>query len=187
MNAVRNACISHGAYLPSFPLKDMSLDDLEHTASSPHRFRALIQEHDGVRLAAPLLTRRLMPRAPRQPGHKLGLIRWLLYLVAVSFWPQFHQVICSFGTLVSTLDFTSSYFQLQHSVLRGIRMTFGLTISRQQTSKGFTLSRDSLPIQGMQTSHLPSSYSDVSVIALIWLSLSRMKSTPTQCLQLFIG
>jgi len=68
MNAVRNACISHGAYLPSFPLKDMSLDDLEHTASCPRRFRAMIQEHDGEQLATPLLTRHFIPRVPRQLG-----------------------------------------------------------------------------------------------------------------------
>jgi hypothetical protein len=69
MNAVRNACISYGAYLPSFPLKEMSLDDLEHTALSPHRFRGMIQEHDGGLLAAPLLMRLFMPRVrPRQLG-----------------------------------------------------------------------------------------------------------------------
>ena len=48
--------------MPSFPLKEMSLDDLEHTASSPHRFRALIQEHDGAQLPAPLVTRMFRPR-----------------------------------------------------------------------------------------------------------------------------
>lgn len=62
MNAVRNACTSYGAYFPSFPLKELSLDDLEHTASSPHRFRALIEEHDGAQLPAPLLTRLFRPR-----------------------------------------------------------------------------------------------------------------------------
>ena len=68
MNAVHNVCITHGAFLPSFPLEEMSLDDLEHTALSPHRFQAVIQEYDG-HSTEPLLTRKFVPWVqPRQSG-----------------------------------------------------------------------------------------------------------------------
>ena len=68
MNAVHNVCITHGAFLPSFPLEEMSLDDLEHTALSPHRFQAVIQKYDG-HSTEPLLTRKFVPRVqPRQSG-----------------------------------------------------------------------------------------------------------------------
>ncbi|EDR03649.1 uncharacterized protein LACBIDRAFT_307066 [Laccaria bicolor S238N-H82] len=68
MNAVHNVCITHGAFLPSFPLEEMSLDDLEHTALSPRRFQAVIQKYDG-HPTEPLLTRKFVPRLqPRQSG-----------------------------------------------------------------------------------------------------------------------
>ena len=54
MNAVRNISIAQGAFLPSFPLQEMSLDDLEHAALSPRRLWALISKAD---VTKPFLTR----------------------------------------------------------------------------------------------------------------------------------
>jgi hypothetical protein len=58
MNAVRNVSIAQGAFLPSFPLEQMSLDDLEHAALSPRRLRARFQKADRT---TPFLTRLFTP------------------------------------------------------------------------------------------------------------------------------
>lgn len=62
MNAVRNVSVAQGAFLPSFPLQEMSLDDLEHAALSPRRLWALIGKADVMK---PFLIRVFTPRTSR--------------------------------------------------------------------------------------------------------------------------
>ena len=60
MNAFRNVSIAQGVFLPSFPVEQMSLDDLEHAALSPRRLRARFQKADRT---TPFLTHRVTPHS----------------------------------------------------------------------------------------------------------------------------
>ncbi|EDR02541.1 uncharacterized protein LACBIDRAFT_295431 [Laccaria bicolor S238N-H82] len=66
VNALRNVSIAQGVFLPSFPVEQMSSDDLEHAALSPHQSRARFQKADKT---TPFLTR---PFAPHFQGGDLA-------------------------------------------------------------------------------------------------------------------
>ncbi|EDR02542.1 uncharacterized protein LACBIDRAFT_309499 [Laccaria bicolor S238N-H82] len=58
VNALRNVSIAQGVFLPSFPVEQMSNDDLEHAALSPRRLLARFQKAARV---TPFLTRLFTP------------------------------------------------------------------------------------------------------------------------------
>ena len=54
MNAVRSVSIAQGVFLPSFPVQQMSLEDLEHAALSLRRLRDRVQKADRTLPHSPL-------------------------------------------------------------------------------------------------------------------------------------
>ena len=84
MNAVRSASIAQGVFLPSFPVEQMSLDDLEHAALFPRRLRDRVQKADRT---TPFLTRLFTPhlqKADLEPNHKAHLMSRKVYFIILT-------------------------------------------------------------------------------------------------------
>ncbi|KAF4583581.1 hypothetical protein EYR38_002335 [Pleurotus pulmonarius] len=79
INALRLICAQRGIFTRSFPVKDMSLVQLEHAATTPFRFTSLLrhsshsQQSPPSSAAQPVAIRLLQPRLPRDFVGDVGI------------------------------------------------------------------------------------------------------------------
>ncbi|KAJ8516844.1 hypothetical protein ONZ45_g5916 [Pleurotus djamor] len=73
INAIRLVCAQRGIFTRSFPVKEMSLAQLEHAATSPFRFTNIIRKSTGSTTAQPVAIRLLQPRLPKDMSGENGV------------------------------------------------------------------------------------------------------------------
>ena len=59
MNVLRRVCVHYGVFAPTFPVEDMTVSQLEHSATSPTRFLARLRRELPSGLIQPVCTRML--------------------------------------------------------------------------------------------------------------------------------
>ncbi|KAL1689799.1 hypothetical protein GGG16DRAFT_93158 [Schizophyllum commune] len=87
LEAARRTCVQNFVFLPSFPIGRMSQSELEHLATSPERYRAILARGAEEDCLEPYVRRTLVPRRVDHCTHKfleLMLIPGGRYLFALA-------------------------------------------------------------------------------------------------------
>lgn len=74
MNALRRVCVLHNVFAPTFPITDMTVLQLEHSATSPSRLLARIRRDLPTGSIQPVCTRMLTKLPAASAFHDTSLV-----------------------------------------------------------------------------------------------------------------